>query len=288
MKNKTKNKKPSRKVFDHLINKACFIDTARFNINGVVRKPFLPDIQIIKQLGIHNGVNNYGLLTEAIFKPTGNPIQVLSHPMKQFVGIPPSTLVIRSEARPMTKAEVEKVAAAIYIPGFQISPSYIELTADIDGFDIDDVDTHAFSRARDRRHLEDELGNQTYYIGSSKAATQVCIYQKTWCVVRNEFRFHRRFFKENQMLTLSAIGRLQKFDLTDMMWLGEFQREGLKQAIVHRKFPEVWHRKMFLTWRLALQDLERCLQTHGIDTKSLLRLHPLQYLLNAMQKQLVW
>jgi hypothetical protein len=271
---KPKNR-PSEVVFDRVINRAMFADTVRLSIRGSVREQgdFAKSIRVDEKVPIHNGKNHYGLMIRATFVPTGNPIQVFLHRMSRFPNVPDSRLNL------------------FYEPGFEVSPSYFELAADIEEWEVKELVKYVFGRARRRAELEDDEGRKTLYMGSPKASTQVCIYQKKRMVVRIEFRFHHTFFRENHIGSLSEIGRLRTIDLSHVFELREFRTAGLKQAIRSLKCTTEWDWRMFREWHRhnwPLELLEAGLRIRGVDTDDLLRPLALQHLLNAMQRQMVW
>ena len=95
----------------------------------------------------------------------------------------------------------------------------------LDADDLDDEDEE------DAEELQREFydSSSTFYLGSRKSASQVCIYQKREDIVRIEFVLRRAFLRKQQFNQPADILQLSTFDLSERLRFREFHPDRFQE-----------------------------------------------------------
>lgn len=198
-------------IFPHLVDRAAFVDTIRLSVHSH-RKPRLDQIDNQENYGILSGSgSNYARKLSGTWTATGNPIVILYGKVNRFSGVPPVSLIVRSESMPVTAAQVNKMVESVFPRVADVRVSSVELTFDVSTFCYSEACRSAVYRAIHTRELSDARGRRTFYIGSPRSLWFARIYEKRKDVLRAEFKLQRGF--------LSAQGWNHPNDLVAMRTL---------------------------------------------------------------------
>jgi hypothetical protein len=271
------------------VNESAFIDKAIFSLWGKKREVPSSEIRIIQNSPIGGDKSFYARRLQAVLVPTGNPVELRYGRIQPFRRLPPARLLLHSETTPMTGAQVVLAAQSLMQQPFRGHVSLLELTFDVTGFSISTLSRHLFTRARSERHIGDDLGRRTIYIGAPTSGWQLRIYQKTTSVVRIEFVLRLPFLRAQGVRRPQDVLLLSTLDLSRLVSFRELDQSRLRATI--NDVAEDWQRRVLLDWprRYPTQKLEQILRTsYGAETSHLLVDSQAQHLLRRMQKRLVW
>jgi len=221
---------------------------------------------------------------------TGNPVLIVRGRTKRFPNVPLAQITFRSEAVPLTGAQVAVAITELLGAGANVDVSMLELTFDTERTAWWRLRQEAVHRARSWRVLTDGGGRRTLYAGSRFSDTQVRIYQKTETLVRMEFVLRR--------------GYLRSFDIThpsDVVWLRSghvWELLSLRSCSAERVWAATgswWRnpygRKLMCQWRqrgLPNQLLASSLRKGGVDPSRVLIKSRRQRFFEEMLEALIW
>jgi hypothetical protein len=129
--------RPDEKVFPDLVDHAGLIDGIVLGVYGQRRLTPSRLVAISPSRPVGGPDRKYSQAANGICKPTGNPFQELFAVMgrfRRFPRVPPVTVKIRSQAVPLSCAQVELVTAALMRQRYRLVVSAVELSFDVTGY----------------------------------------------------------------------------------------------------------------------------------------------------------
>jgi hypothetical protein len=171
----------------------------------------------------------------------------------------------------------------------QITISSLEVTFDVTGATVDYILQHLIHRAHGGVRVVSDGKCRTIYVGSSRSAWQVRIYEKRRGVVRLEFILRRRFLARHGINRPEDALLLRRLRLWDLLSLRRFSASSA--ARVTRTWDNALGKQLVRTWGIYRRELEwlpRVLRNHGVHPYRVLTRTRLQRKLEAMQRRFVW
>jgi len=283
------NRRVDRRVFQHLVNKAAFLDKLEIGLWGVRRQRFLSVLETEPSKPIGGKKRAYGRSIHGICRTTGNPFEFRYGRLNNYPNVPPFRLVLDSGRTPLTGAQVSLVAGALLRQGYRSQVSRLELTFDVTGYPLSYFRQHLFTRARRKRELQDHLGRQTFYAGGPRSPWQLIVYQKTDLVVRVEFKIRRGFLHDRCMESVHDLLRFRRLNLWDLVSFREFYEIRLRSALRRVSSSKYNHLFFESPRRLGLQTLAAFLRWRlGITPDSVLKTSEAERVLRQMQRNFIW
>ena len=246
---KTKAKRTSG-VFPGLVDRRAFLDRVVVSIWGDKRDS--PDnVWVTKNRPIGGTNRNYARSQRGVLLDSGNPYELRYGTMRLQGKLPPLTLVLRSERRPITLAGTVATIESLCEEVSQTTVSQLEHTFDLSGLSVEWLRHRIFTRARRFRRLRDEKGRRTLYIGGRTSPWQVRIYDKTDEVVRLEFILRRSFLRKLGVNGPTDLELLRDVNLKSLIRIRRLNRsvlatytESLRE--LHRRILREWLRDLTL------------------------------------------
>jgi hypothetical protein len=283
------NRKVDDHVFQHLVDKAAFLDKLEIGLWGVKRQRFLPVIDTKPSKPIGGNKRLYGRSIHGLCRTTGNPFEFRYGRLRHFRRLAPFRLVLHSGRTPLTGAQVSLVAGALLRQGYRSQVSQLELTFDITGYPLSYFRQHLFTRARRKRELHDHLGRQTFYAGGPRSPWQLIVYQKTDQVVRVEFKIRRGFLHDRGIESVHDLLRFRRLNLWALVSFREFDDIRLRLALRRVSSSRYNHLFFESPRRLSLQTLATFLRWRlGINPDSVLKTSGAEHVLRRMQRNFIW
>jgi len=165
-------------VFPQLIDQAAFFDRVNLAIEGHCRRRAGLTVQHGSSIPIGGPERPYARAIHGTCLRTGNPFELRYGRNRMFRNLPSFSLRFRSDICPLTCDEVAVVTSALFRRGFRLRPMLLELTFDVVGTTVANLRNSIMSSLRWERHLCDEHGAQTFYLGSPYSPLQIWIYDK--------------------------------------------------------------------------------------------------------------
>jgi hypothetical protein len=277
--------KRAGKVFGHLVDKAAFVDTITLSVD-CGEKPRLEKIVERKSDGIMSRQSNYARMVRGKWIVTGNPVTILYGKVNRFSGVPPCRLTVRSEATPVTGAQVNKLVQSIFPAANDVRVSLVELTFDVSTFSFSDVYSSVLYRAMHTRSFGNERHGRTIEIGSPRSLWFASIYEKKESVLRVEFKLRRGFLSSKGMNSANDLVGMRSLQLEKLLSLRKFRRTRINAAT--QGWPEVardWYLRSDTRPKWLLHRMARA---HGLNPNYVLPKSMNQRQLESMQRQLVW
>ncbi len=200
-------------IFEHLQNRATFIDRLELGVWGKRRARPSGTTRIVRTLAIGGPDRIYSRAAHGQCHATGNPFQFRYGVRRWFGRVPPYRLVLYSDQTPLTFAQVVLVMTSLMCLGFRVQVSRLEVTFDLTGTSVEFFMRHALTRARRRRILRDQSGRRTLYLGGPRSHWQLCVYVKSKSVTRFEFRLRLGALRKMGIRQPHEIVFLRKADL---------------------------------------------------------------------------
>lgn len=283
------NRRVDAHVFEHLVDRAAFLDRLEIGLWGVQRQNVLPVLETEPSKPIGGKKRAYGRAIHGLCRATENPFEFRYGRLNNYPQIAPFRLVLHSGRTPLTGTHVSLVAGALLRGGYSSQLSLLELTFDVTGHTVGYFRQHLFTRARRIRQLRDPHGRETLYVGGPRSPWQLIVYQKTDSVVRVEFKIRRAFLHQRGMERAQDLLRFRRLSLWDLVSFREFDDKKLRSALKSK--PDSKHKSlvlespritphqvlaMFLRWRL------------GINPDTVLKPSEVESVLRRMQSNFIW
>jgi hypothetical protein len=275
-------------VFSYLVNKAAFLDRIVLSVwSG--GKPVSDQISEVRNVGILSGDSLYSRCLSGKWTLTGNPVQILYGKVSLLPRVPPFRLILRSEAIPITGAQINTLARSIFPNAVRMQVSQVELTLDLKGLSVPHFRRCMVHHARGWSEKSGLADRKTLYVGSRCSPWQVVIYDKAANIVRYEVVLRRGFLFKRGLSSPDALVTLRQLDLWRLASVRRFRRERVVSA------TEGWSnttlKEMLLDWDVdgrPLQTLYRFLRKTGIQPDSVLRRSSCQLRMDEMLRNLIW
>jgi len=213
-------------VFPIVVDKSAFIDTLKLGIWGERRPEPMGEIVGRENKPIGGKLSKYGRLDRGTFASTGNRYELVYGPRRKF--LPLTMLALRSDQTLVTRENTIEVFNALCQGVKRVTVSQLELTFDLSGRSVKQLDQMIFTSARRFRTLEDEYGRQTFYIGAPTGRWQVRVYEKTTNITRLEFILRRTFLRQRRVSRVEDIDLLRYLDFADCVFLQKPNTYALK------------------------------------------------------------
>lgn len=272
-----------------LINQKSFFDRIVLSIDGTPREDELAAVEITRNFPVGGPKRMFARCKSGVCSYTQNPFDFLYGRSPNFPRAPKQMLSLRSEAAPLTAAQVSLVLEALMEEVKEVHLSLVEFTCDTTRYDIDQFRRHVVTRARSVFELSDSRGWTTIYCGTRRSDWQSKVYQKSENVVRFELTLKNSFLRKNGILKMHDLLMLSGLDIWALVCFRELDRRRFAR-FVREKFSG-WRREHWLALpdRIPLHQLVwRLRQVFGPDVKELLRMTKLETLLRKMQGRLIW
>jgi hypothetical protein len=279
-------------VFKETTNRRAFLDRIVLSINGKKRTSPGAGIGEVVNRPIGGVGRNYAREEKGVLCGSGNPCELLYGRMRLVTILPPMVMTIRSDTSPITAKDIVTAINAVAEKSWKASVSYVELTFDFRGVDIEQFRRSAFSSAHRFKPLRDAEGRKTYYIGGSTSPLQVCIYQKTRAVVRLEFKLRRPFLRKNGINSVAELEKLRGLDRQDWLWFRDVHGPAFRslQAKVRKGDSDDVRQRILMQWfrDFRLREAVQVAKKHfGANPKKLTKRSELDRRITKMQKYLI-
>ena len=285
--------RPDEKVFPDLVDHAGLIDGIVLGVYGQRRLTPSRLVAISPSRPVGGPDRKYSQAANGICKPTGNPFQELFAVMgrfRRFPRVPPVTVKIRSQAVPLSCAQVELVTAALMRQRYRLVVSAVELSFDVTGYSVEYFVKHIQTRARRFRILRNRQSGkiETFYIGAPASAWQACVYQKPDDVVRCEFVLRRRFLREHGIRQPHEILLLRRINSGRLMRLRRVDKKRL--AVIGDPMTGTCQNRVLCIWARMFTSAEfaAALKDQKIVRPDLFLPCGLERKLRKMQRGLIW
>lgn len=280
-------------MFAHTTNAAAFIDRIVVNVwsAGINATLVRQKLKASKNRPILSKRRVYSWCLSGVVQLTGNPIAIVYGRAKRFPNVPKAQITLRSEAVPLTGAQVMVAITDLFGPRVKVDVSTLELTFDTDRIAWWRLCQEAIYRARTWREMSDAIGRRkTLYIGARASDAQVRIYQKTDTVVRLEFVLRRGYLRSHGISHPLEVGRLRAGQVWHLFSLHSCSAARIRAATGSwRRNPD--GRELLCEWRqrgLPNQLLASVLRGGGVDTSRVLVKSRLQVKYEQMLANLIW
>jgi hypothetical protein len=275
------------RVFRYLIDQAAFVDTIRLSA-FTNQRPELDQLADVKSIGIRSEKSTYSRKVSGIWNVTGNPVSIAYGRVNRFPRVPDASLTVRSESRPVTGAELNKLVGTIFPEATRVRPSLVELTFDVSTLSYPKMFQSAVYRAIRTSTFKSARGERTLNIGSLRSPWSATIYEKIKDegILRIEFKLRRGFLSARGMNTPNDLLALRGLQISNLMSFRKFSRAGA--AAETEGWPETavdWCQRSSTR---PLWLVNRILLNNGADASRVLPMSSKQRQLERMQTQLVW
>jgi hypothetical protein len=282
-----------------LTNRRAYIDRIKFNVYDSApsksKRPGQDGIGVLRTSRVRIGgpKRHYGWVQNGVCITAGNPFGLYYARNPHFRNLPAQKLEFHSEGQPLTSAQCELAARGILGGDFELRPSYVELTFDIEHTDdwaasfFRRFSNHLFTSARNFEEMG-ETGPRTQYFGAPTSKWRLTVYEKHPTVLRVELSLKLPFLKAVGIFEAPDILRLAELDLHKMFRFQTFKSGALATIKLPRRLS-LWQEQIVRKWRFRDQALATILpRSFGIDSAALLTESPYQRLVDHMLKGLVW
>jgi hypothetical protein len=279
---------PESGIFPHLANTSAFIDKAVFSIWGDRRERILPAVEVGENRAIGGKNRMYARLIPGTCQLSGNPFELKYGKFYSWPHIPPFRLSVRSNAVPLSGAQVSATVNGLFRRGFRCEVGLVEFTFDITDPPFDYFPDHLLTRAR----LVFERGREghtTVYAGGPQSSWQLRLYRKTKLLVRVEFILRLALLKAKGIERIDDLLQLRNFDIRPMASFPEFREFRLAATLA--RMPNCWGKNIVAESprRRSMTFLTNVLRWRcGIDPAPLLRPSGADVGLRRMQANMFW
>ncbi len=275
------------KVFPYLLNNAAFIDTIGMSVWGM-EKPVRGQLRDEKSEPMLSRKSKYSWRIMGKSPINDNPVKVLYGKNSRFPRVPPCSVMMWSEEKPLTGSQVNETMRLIFPAATRIQPTRVELTFDLRNVSVARLYQQMVHRARYSTEMTDSFGRRTVYVGSPASPWQPKIYDKTAGVVRLELTLRRDLLRKRGIVDPDKVVALRSLEMRRMFSLRRFSRARIAAAT--RSWGDPYWQDMACDWqyyRRPLNLLFRMLGGRG-DKAGQLPFAPLQGTLMRMQNALIW
>jgi hypothetical protein len=174
-------------IFEHLVDKAAFVDTLGLSVRGKRRKRMSNLLRILRTLAIGGKKRIFSTASHGLCTATGNKFQLKYGLLRRFPNAPDFKLILYANETPITLAHVVLILNCLFRAGFRVTVSRLELTFDLTGSSVEFFRQRLMTRAKRVWARRDGQGRMTLYAGRRTSAWQLCVYVKTPTITRFEF-----------------------------------------------------------------------------------------------------
>jgi hypothetical protein len=282
-----------------LTNRRAFIDRIKFNVYDIApsksKRTGRDGIGVLRTRRVRIGGprRHYGWVQKGVCITTGNPFGLYYARNPHFRNLPAQKLEFHSEGQPLTSAQCKLAARGILGGDFELRPSYIELTFDIEHTDdwaasfFRRFSNHLFTSARNFEEMG-ETGPRTQYFGAPTSKWRLTVYEKHATILRVELSLKLPFLKAVGIFGAPDVLRLAELDVRKMFRFQTFKSGALATIKLPRRLSS-WQVQIVRKWRFRDQTLATILsRSLRIDSAALLTESPFQRVIDQMLKGLVW
>jgi hypothetical protein len=275
-------------IFQRLVNRSAFMDKVVISVRGDRRERDPLTLQLGENRAIGGKKRMYARQIPGTCRLSGNPFDLKYGRLHPYPNVPPFRLTVRSDAMPLSAAQVSTILNGLFRRGFRSQVSLAEFTFDTTELSPEFFREHLLTTAHSVKEVGKE-GSKTLYAGGPRSLWQLRIYRKADSLMRVEFVLRRGYLQAHGIQRIDDLLRLRGLDVWAAASFPEFNEERL--ASVLKTMPMCWGKNILSQEprRRTLRFLAGVLRWRcGVDPTPLLRHSQVDLLLRRMQRNMLW
>jgi len=277
------------RVFDSLIGRRSFIHRIELSLTEPISLKRLERLRITGQKPCLGPKSFYSRHVWGRFSGTGNRFFLWYGKASRFPRVPLARLVLISDGRPLTLAEVLIAVRELTGDVTAVRVTKVEFTFDL-RHDQAILAKSVFSVAQKRTELTDNRGWRTNYIGAPGSERQIRIYRKTENIARVELVLHRASLLRLGISSPQQIVRLRTADFHRFIFFRDFDAAKFRREVDRRVAP-LWRRRIWHEYLVRLSAQEQTKEFErgtGVASTTFSQPSAINDEISQMRRRLVW